>query len=105
MRSACSQSHGRREGKCRRRQEKVAQVRSFLAIPIEGTPTEHFQVLPVGAKGLRSCRGGEASDMDTETLATVEDAESNESADGRGRDGACAFESDRSSAVEELHGQ
>ena len=44
-----------------------------------------------------------AGDTDTESLATVEDAESNEStSDGGGRDGVCAFEGDHPDPVEEL---
>ena len=41
-------------------------------------------------------------DTDTESLATVEDAESNESTDGGGRDGASAFDGDHPDPVEEL---
>ena len=41
-------------------------------------------------------------DTDTESLATVEDAESNESTDGGRRDGASAFEGDHPDLVEEL---
>ena len=46
--------------------------------------------------------GRRRHDTDTESLATVEEAQSNESTDGGGRDGVSAFEGDHPDPVEEL---
>ena len=122
-----SQSHGRRArrwGGCRR-QEEVAQVRSHNTSCHQRRCPVNTQLRfrcrrSRALYGLRGCRVGEArnpgpemlltvvdavdmtvGDTDAESLATVEDTQSNES-DGGGRDGASAFEGDHPDPVEEL---